>query len=119
MVLAINERNFSQEVLDTSVPVLVNFWAPWCSVCRMINPFLTKFQAEWDGNIKLVSINADENLKLANTYRLTTLPTVLVIKSGKVLYRLDRFRSRDDLRRAAEDLRGVLREEEIEYRYTA
>jgi thioredoxin 1 len=108
MVVTVNEDNFSSEVLDSSVPVLVNFWAPWCGICRMIDPFLSKFQTEWGEQLKLVSINADENLKLANTYRLTTLPTVLLVRQGSVLHRLEGFHSRDDLNRAADCFRHAL-----------
>lgn len=96
-MLPVSEQTFSQEVLGSSVPVLVHFWAPWCGLCRMIVPMLTEFQAEQDGQIKLVGINADENLKLANTYRLTTLPTLLLVNHGEVIYRLDSFRGRDEL----------------------
>lgn len=118
MVLAVSEKTFKEEVLSASTPVLVNFWAPWCGLCRLINPMLIKCQSECGAEIKLVSINADENLKLANTYRLTTLPTVIVFAGGKVLHRLDKFRNRDDLRVAADDLQMTL-DAITSYSYTA
>lgn len=108
MVLNVTEENFSSEVLDSSIPVLVNFWAPWCGICRIINPFLNQFQTDWGKPLKLVSINADENLKLANTYRLTTLPTILLVEQGNVLHRFDGFHSREDLNRAADCFRNTL-----------
>lgn len=104
MVLSVTERTFSQEVLESSTPVLVHFWAPWCGLCRIINPLLTRFQAEWDTQIKLVGINADQNLKLANTYRLTTLPTIIVFDNGQVVQRLDSFQGREELRMALEKI---------------
>ncbi|MEB3337534.1 MAG: thioredoxin domain-containing protein, partial [Leptolyngbyaceae bacterium] len=82
MLSTVREQSFKQEVLDSSVPVLVNFWAPWCGICRLITPLLTRLQSEWGDHVKIVSINADESLKLASTYRLTTLPTLLVFESG-------------------------------------
>lgn len=118
MVLAVTEKTFKEEVLTASTPVVVNFWAPWCGLCRLINPMLIKCQSECGAEIKLVSINADENLKLANTYRLTTLPTVIVFAGGKVLHRLDKFRNRDDLRIAADDLQMTL-DAITSYSYTA
>jgi thioredoxin 1 len=119
MVVSVSEKNFSQEVLDSSIPVLVSFWAPWCSVCRIVNPFLQRFQAELDTPVKIVSINADDNFRLSNSYRLTTLPTLLLFDEGKVIQRLDRFHSRDDLRLAAEQLQGKLKTVEVNYSYTA
>ena len=98
----ISEQKFTQEVLNSPTPVLVHFWAPWCGLCRMIQPLLANFQTEHPNQIKVVGINADENLKLANTYRLTTLPTLLFFENGQLSHRLDSFRGRDDLREALE-----------------
>lgn len=97
MVLSVNERTFTQEVLKSPIPVLVHFSAPWCGLCKMINPQLIKFQAKCGEQIKLVGINADDNFKLAHTYRLTTLPTLILFADGQIIYRFDRFRSRDEI----------------------
>jgi thioredoxin 1 len=104
MQLSVDERTFTQEVLESSTPVLVNFWAPWCGLCRMINPLLSRFQAEWGEQVKLVGINADQSLKLSSTYRLTTLPTLLWFESGKVIHRIDSFHGRDDLQLALDQI---------------
>lgn len=104
MLLSVGERTFSQEVLESSQPVLVHFWAPWCGLCRMINPLLLRFQAECGEQVKLVGINADDNLKLANTYRLKNLPTLILFDNGEVIHRLDHFRSRDEVRIALEKM---------------
>ncbi len=97
-MLPVSEKTFKQEVLDSSIPVLVNFWAPWCGLCRRITPILQGFQSDWISSVKVVSVNADENLKLANTYRLTTLPTLLLIRDGEVTYRLDHVIDQRELR---------------------
>lgn len=102
LLSTISERAFTQEVLESSTPVLVHFWAPWCGLCRMINPILMRYQAEWGDHLKIVGFNADESLKVANTYRLTTLPTLILFEEGKVRHRLDGFNGRDDLRMALE-----------------
>jgi thioredoxin 1 len=94
----ISDQAFINEVLESSTPVLVHFWAPWCGLCRMIEPALTQLLNEFGYPAKLVGINADENLKLASSYRITTLPTVLVFERGQVLHRLDSFQKRDELR---------------------
>ncbi|BAU40360.1 thioredoxin family protein [Leptolyngbya sp. O-77] len=119
MLLSVNESNFSKEVLESSTPVLINFWAPWCGLCRLMNPMLNQLQAEWRGQIKLVTINADENFKLANTYRLTTLPTLLLVEGDRVLHRFDHFASRDDIRNASESFHAVLASLLGSYSYTA
>ncbi|MGH1395251.1 MAG: thioredoxin family protein [Trichormus sp.] len=105
MVLSVSERTFTQEVLESSVPVLVNFEAPWCGLCRIIHPLLLQFQVQCGDQIKLVRVNADENFKLSNTYRLKSLPTLLLIENGMIRHRLESFRSRDDLRLALEDIK--------------
>lgn len=104
MVLSLNERNFRQEVLESSLPVLVDFSAPWCGLCRVIQPMLREFQADWGGQVKLVKVNADENLKLANIYRIKSLPTLLLFERGQVITRLDHFQGRDDVRMALKKL---------------
>lgn len=104
MLLSLNERNFRQEVLESSLPVLVDFSAPWCGLCRVIQPLLREFEASWDGQVKLVRVNADDNLKLATTYRIKSLPTLLLFEGGQVIQRLDHFNSRDEVRVALRSL---------------
>ena len=97
MLFSVNERTFEQEVLASSQPVLVHFCAPWCGLCRMINPVLVKLVSEIGRPIKLVSINADDNFKLSNYYRLKSLPTLMLFERGSLVQRLDNFQQREDL----------------------
>lgn len=104
MVFSVNERTFRQEVLESSLPVLVDFSAPWCGLCRVIQPLLREFQSEWSGQVKLVRVNADDNLRLATTYRIKSLPTLLLLEGGQVIQRLDHFQGRDEVRMALKNL---------------
>lgn len=98
--MSLNDQTFRQEVLESATPVLVDFWAPWCGLCRIIHPLMQEFQSDWSEPIKLVRVNADDNLKLANTYRIKSLPTILHFEGGQVVHRLESFNGREDLRRA-------------------
>ncbi len=107
MQSGISEQAFRSEVLDSSTPVLVHFWAPWCGICRLIEPSLNQLLKEWGEQLKLVSINADENLRLASGYRITTLPTVLLFHGGQVLHRLDSYQKREEFRLILEETLSV------------
>lgn len=98
-MLSVNEKTFKDTVLNSSVPVLVYFWTPWCGLCRFVNPILQKLQAERGEYLKIVNVNADSNFKLANTYRLKNLPTLILFDQGQVIQRLEEFESREDLHR--------------------
>lgn len=103
-MLSVNEKNFSKIVLESPCPVLVNFWAPWCGLCRLIVPNLHHFQAELGEDLLIVSVNADENLKLANAYRLRNLPTLILFDKGLPIQRLEGFQGREEFQRSLKGL---------------
>jgi thioredoxin 1 len=86
---SISGRAFNSEVLAASSPVLVNFWAPWCGLCRTIEPTIRQLLEETPMPVKLARVNADENLRLAKTYHITHLPTLLVFNQGKIVHRAE------------------------------
>ena len=80
----INLNNFSQEVLNSEKPVLLDFWAPWCGPCRMVVPMVEQI-AEERPDIKVGKINIDEQFELANEFGIMSIPTLLVMKDGKIV----------------------------------
>jgi thioredoxin 1 len=83
--LAVNGQNFDQEVLQSELPVLVDFWAPGCGPCQTIAPAVDALAEEMAGKLKVVKINTDEAREVAGKYGIMSIPTLLVIKGSKVL----------------------------------
>lgn len=81
---AATDKTFEQEVLRSPQPVLVDFWAPWCGPCRMVEPILEKLAREMNGRLRVVKVNVDENPATAQRYGVQSIPTMMVVKNGQV-----------------------------------
>ncbi len=82
------DANWKSEVLDSSVPVVVDFWAPWCGPCRTLGPTIEKLATDYDGRVKVGKMNTDENMETPGSLRITAIPTVLVFRQGQEVERL-------------------------------
>ena len=80
----INKNNFQNEILNSEMPVLLDFWAPWCGPCRMVSPIVDEIAAE-RGDIKVGKVNVDEERELAGQFGVMSIPTLVVIKGGRVV----------------------------------
>lgn len=79
------DSNFNNEVLTSGIPVLVDFWAPWCGPCRMVAPIVEEIANEFTGKLKVVKINTDENFNVASKYGIMSIPTLGIFKNGRMV----------------------------------
>ncbi|MFN3269708.1 thioredoxin [Bacteroidetes/Chlorobi group bacterium Naka2016] len=84
-VIHVTDQNFQDEVLNSNLPVIVDFWATWCAPCRMIAPIVEEISREYDGKVKVCKLDVDNNPNTAINYGIRSIPTLLFFKNGKVM----------------------------------
>mgnify|MGYP005851797605 FL=1 len=87
-LVELNDENFKQEVLQSDLPALVDFWAPWCGPCQMMGPILEEASVEWDGKIKVCKLNVDEAMGTAREYQIQSIPTMILFDKGQPAKRI-------------------------------
>ncbi|MGD1087916.1 MAG: thioredoxin [Verrucomicrobiota bacterium] len=98
LIVTLTQENFTQQVLQSPAPVLVDFWAEWCGPCKMIAPLLDELADEYDGKIKIGKVNIDEHQGLAAEYGVRAIPTLLVFNKGQVAEQMIGAKSKRDLK---------------------
>ena len=97
------DATFESDVIANETPVLVDFWAPWCGPCRMVAPIVEELSEEYDGKVKFVKLNTDENPQVAGKYGIRSIPTLIVFKGGEPVSQIVGFRPKSDLAKRLEE----------------
>ena len=83
--LKITRENFENEVMKSDIPVLIDFWAPWCGPCRMMGPIIEQMADEYEGKVKVGKVNVDEEGELSQAFGVMSIPTIVLVKDGKIV----------------------------------
>lgn len=98
-LLEVEDNNFQKEVLESDTPVVVDFWAPWCGPCRIVSPIVEELSNDYNGKIRFVKMNTDENELAPMQFGIQVLPTLVIFNQGREVNRLIGFSPKEQLKR--------------------
>ena len=93
----VNETEFQQEVLDSSMPVLVDFTAEWCGPCKMLSPIVDEIASQYEGKLRVVKVDAEANQQVMQQYGILGLPTLMLFKAGEAVERITGFKTKEKI----------------------
>ena len=102
-VVHINEENFEAEVKKSDIPVIMDFWAPWCGPCQMMGPVFEEISADYEGKLKFTKLNTEEHPNLAGQFGIQGIPSLLIMKNGAEVARIVGFAPKDLLKTKIDD----------------
>jgi len=100
----LNDQNFEKEVLESSIPVLVDFWAEWCGPCKMTGPVIDELANDYEGKVKVAKVNVDENQPLAEKYGVASIPTILLFKNKEVVKTMIGYQTKEAFKKQIDEV---------------
>ncbi|EKE18863.1 MAG: hypothetical protein ACD_9C00211G0004 [uncultured bacterium] len=104
MEIEFTDKNFNEEVLKSNVPVLVDFWAPWCGPCQMMGPIIEELAKELDGKAKVGKLNVDENSEISSKFGIMSIPAIKIFKGGEMVKEFVGVQNKELLKKELEEL---------------
>ena len=104
--IVVDDSNFEQEILQSKIPVLVDFWAPWCRPCLMVAPILDELAEEYSGKINIARLDVDQSPKTASSYSIVSIPTMIIFRDGKPIFQMVGFKPKQELKRELDTALG-------------
>lgn len=102
-VVEANDKNFKTEVLEADLPVLVDFWAEWCGPCRMVAPVVEAIAEEYQGKLKVVKVNVDDNPTTASQYGIMSIPSLFIFKGGEIVHKMVGYMPKEQMKEAIDN----------------
>lgn len=100
----VTDATFGQEVLQSKIPVLVDFWAPWCTPCRVVSPIVEEIGKEYEERLKVVKVNVDDNQQSASKFNIMSIPSLLIFQNGKPVKTIVGAQSKENLKRGIDEV---------------